>query len=464
MPIRPSGAPAPRRPRPRPRADRACRRRPDRARGRASRSLKRPLAWIAARRALFGALPGAGARGAAAAGLHAIAGGVTVEGSARRRESGQALPLALGGCFVADRRGAGAGRDRRRGDRQGQGPAGGRPGGDLGRALDARRPAAPALAADAARTACPTRPTWRRPSTSGGRASRPIAAASGERGRPGAAAGRLSRPALLRAGPGQGDGPRPTSRSGTAAARSRPRRSPKRRRRPALGRLDAGDRQRRRLLRPARLPRRARGCGPTSPPPSTGWPPRPPRRARRSSSTPASAPTPNRRALFAAHPDPHWVAPPGHSLHRCATELDLGPESAYGWLAANAARFGFVQRYSWEPWHYGFDGRPAALLGRPANVGARRPAGGDGAARRRRRPAELRPGPLPGAAAARGRPLERLRRAARRAADGRVELQPLRGLPGRGPGHRPVHPLAPRPPTASPTPSTRSRRSTPRPT
>jgi hypothetical protein len=52
-------------------------------------------------------------------------------------------------------------------------------------------------------------------------------------------------------------------------------------------------------------------------------------------------------ALFAAHPDPMWVAPPGHSLHRCATELDLGPESAYGWLAANAGRFGFLERYSW---------------------------------------------------------------------------------------------------------------------
>jgi len=59
-------------------------------------------------------------------------------------------------------------------------------------------------------------------------------------------------------------------------------------------------------------------------------------------------------ALFAANPDPTWVAPPGQSLHRCATELDLGPPSAYGWLAANASRFGFVQRYSWEAWHYGF--------------------------------------------------------------------------------------------------------------
>jgi Transglycosylase SLT domain/D-alanyl-D-alanine carboxypeptidase len=58
--------------------------------------------------------------------------------------------------------------------------------------------------------------------------------------------------------------------------------------------------------------------------------------------------------LFAQHPDPRWVAPPGHSLHRCATELDLGPSSAYGWLAAHAPRFGFVRRYSWEPWHFGF--------------------------------------------------------------------------------------------------------------
>jgi hypothetical protein len=63
--------------------------------------------------------------------------------------------------------------------------------------------------------------------------------------------------------------------------------------------------------------------------------------------------------LFAAHPDPTWVAPPGQSLHRCATELDLGSSSAYGWLAANAGRFGFVQRYSWEAWHFGFVSGPA---------------------------------------------------------------------------------------------------------
>ena len=58
--------------------------------------------------------------------------------------------------------------------------------------------------------------------------------------------------------------------------------------------------------------------------------------------------------LFARHPDPRWVAPPGRSLHRLGTELDLGPPGAYGWLAANAPRFHFVQRYAWERWHFGF--------------------------------------------------------------------------------------------------------------
>jgi Transglycosylase SLT domain/D-alanyl-D-alanine carboxypeptidase len=58
--------------------------------------------------------------------------------------------------------------------------------------------------------------------------------------------------------------------------------------------------------------------------------------------------------LFAAHPDPKWVAPPGHSLHRYGTELDLGPPAAYGWLEANSRRFGFIKRYAWEPWHFGY--------------------------------------------------------------------------------------------------------------
>jgi Transglycosylase SLT domain/D-alanyl-D-alanine carboxypeptidase len=75
-------------------------------------------------------------------------------------------------------------------------------------------------------------------------------------------------------------------------------------------------------------------------------------------------------ALFAAHPDPTWVAPPGHSLHRCATELDLGPESAYAWLAANATRFGFLQRYSWEPWHYGWTRPPTPCSAAADSLGS----------------------------------------------------------------------------------------------
>jgi hypothetical protein len=59
-------------------------------------------------------------------------------------------------------------------------------------------------------------------------------------------------------------------------------------------------------------------------------------------------------ALFAKHPDPKWVAPPGRSMHRLGTELDLGPKSAYAWLARNASRFHFEKRMSWEPWHFGY--------------------------------------------------------------------------------------------------------------
>lgn len=71
--------------------------------------------------------------------------------------------------------------------------------------------------------------------------------------------------------------------------------------------------------------------------------------------------------LFAAHPDPKWVAPPGTSLHRYGTELDLGPPAAYGWFAANARRFGFIKRYAWEPWHFGFGANPRDV---PAQYGA----------------------------------------------------------------------------------------------
>ena len=77
--------------------------------------------------------------------------------------------------------------------------------------------------------------------------------------------------------------------------------------------------------------------------------------------------------LWARNPDPRWVAPPGKSLHRNATELDLGPAAAYGWLAANAPRFHFVRRYAWEPWHFGFVLNAASTPARAHNPGG----GGD---------------------------------------------------------------------------------------
>ena len=80
--------------------------------------------------------------------------------------------------------------------------------------------------------------------------------------------------------------------------------------------------------------------------------------------------------LFAAHPDPKWVAPPGTSLHRYATELDLGPPGAYAWLLANCRRFGFIRRYAWEPWHFGYGKNPRDV---PAQYerGSWEPPGGD---------------------------------------------------------------------------------------
>jgi hypothetical protein len=95
--------------------------------------------------------------------------------------------------------------------------------------------------------------------------------------------------------------------------------------------------------------------------------------------------------LFAAHPDPKWVAPPGRSLHRLGTELDLGPPGAYGWLAANAGRYGFVKRYAWEPWHFGFGLHPGARAPSPADPESWEPPGGDGTRRHRGMPGFVPP-------------------------------------------------------------------------
>jgi hypothetical protein len=84
--------------------------------------------------------------------------------------------------------------------------------------------------------------------------------------------------------------------------------------------------------------------------------------------------------LWAQHPDPDWVAPPGTSLHRYGTELDLGPPAAYAWLAANATRFHFVQRYGNEPWHYGFVLNARSTPRRPVRAGVAAPGPDTGAA------------------------------------------------------------------------------------
>ena len=86
--------------------------------------------------------------------------------------------------------------------------------------------------------------------------------------------------------------------------------------------------------------------------------------------------------LWARRPDPRWVAPPGKSLHRYGTELDIGPDAAYPWLAANAGRFHFVKRYEWEPWHFGFTlnarSRPRAGTASAPAAGHRGEDGDDG--------------------------------------------------------------------------------------
>jgi hypothetical protein len=69
---------------------------------------------------------------------------------------------------------------------------------------------------------------------------------------------------------------------------------------------------------------------------------------------------------------PKWVAPPGISRHRLGTEIDfqtstMTDEEKY-WLARNAQNFGFQNRYSWEPWHYGMDVPNAQPIKQMANV------------------------------------------------------------------------------------------------
>ena len=145
---------------------------------------------------------------------------------------------------------------------------------------------------------------------------------------------------VIRAAAGAGGGRCRTRYARAPAARCRSRRRPRRRR---LRRRTAGT---------GAAPSVASGGGYSGPlvyPAGRGNAPRRRRRlrsprrrgARRRARAAGQRRLPLRRRAGRAlgeNPDPRWVAPPGTSLHRCATELDLGPPAAYGWLAANARR------------------------------------------------------------------------------------------------------------------------------
>ena len=279
------------------RADRARGPRPDRRAASRVAVAKRPLAWVPARRALFGR----SARPARRAACRRGCCGAARRPAARERRDPRRRerPGAAAGArrlLRPDRRGAGAGRDRRRGDRQGQGRSG-RP---TWRRSRRRARCATTCRACSRRRRCPNglpNPAHmekaRLPLAGAGRRLRGGARRTAS-ARPGSGSPSRTCSPSRRCGSGRrcsasstaGRARRPVEASAVAEAAAPA---------PPRSGLDAGDRERRRLLRPARLPagrgdapRRRRRLRPDG------------RRRRRGpgspwSSTPASAPTPNRR-------------------------------------------------------------------------------------------------------------------------------------------------------------------------
>ena len=135
--------------------------------------------------------------------------------------------------------------------------------------------------------------------------------------------------------------------------------------------------------------------------------------------------------LYARHPDPKWVAPPGKSLHRLGTELDLGPPSAYA--LARAQRGPLPLRSEVQL------GAVALRLHPQSALNPRHAPWCRAARRRPQRHSVVRPCSIRAPDRASRRPLERLRCAARRPAVCGVELQPIRHQRAGGTRHRPVH-------------------------
>ena len=117
---------------------------------------------------------------------------------------------------------------------------------------------------------------------------------------------------------------------------------------------DLSLRHRRRLRRPARVPPGRARCAPTSRSPSTAWRPPPAPTASRSSINSGYRSDAEQAVLWARHPDPKWSRAPAPRCTATAPSSTSARPSAYAWLAANAARFHFLQRYAWEPWHFGY--------------------------------------------------------------------------------------------------------------
>ena len=145
-----------------------------------------------------------------------------------------------------------------------------------------------------------------------------------------------------------------------------------------------------------------------------------------SSSAAASARTPSRRGSSRSAPTRAGSRGPAPRCTGSGTELDLGPPSAYAWLAANARRFHFLPRYCVGALAL----RVLLTCGHP--VGRLRRQG--------RRAALVRAGALRAGVPPGGPALERLRRRCsprRRAAS--PGFDPHGALAGRRAGHRAVH-------------------------
>ena len=172
--------------------------------------------------------------------------------------------------------------------------------------------------------------------------------------------------------------------------------------------------------------------------------------ASRSDHVGAIAPTPSRRGSSRSIPDPRWVAPPGHSLHRLGTELDLGPAAppTAGW---RGTRRDFTSSGATP-------GSPGTSATAEPALDARRLARSGRAGDGRSAVPSFVPAAYARADRARGEPLERVGARCSPRSSTRSPTSTRSPSAARARGASPSSCRAPRAPTASPTRSTPSRR------